>query len=177
MRGGPRPPRNWPASLARIRVLRVHRLGPFRSFWAPGLGMQLLRGLRLWGLGASAGLVAAARAPGASRYHRPLPRPRAPRASPPPRLRPLLALSPWSQRPAVVACGDPSPANAACMELPGAGELGRAVWGDWSLGAWARVGRREGPALPPRLRPQRLERDPTPALLWGSSPPPPRNSV
>uniref|UniRef100_A0A8C0AIB4 A-kinase anchoring protein 7 n=1 Tax=Bos mutus grunniens TaxID=30521 RepID=A0A8C0AIB4_BOSMU len=93
---------------------------PFRSFWAPGLGMQLLRGLRLWGLGASAGLVAAARAPGASRYHRPLPRPCAPRASPPPRLRPLLALSPWSQRPAVVVCRDPSPANAACMELPGA---------------------------------------------------------
>ncbi|XP_006046358.4 A-kinase anchoring protein 7 isoform X1 [Bubalus bubalis] len=83
--------------------------------------MQLLRGLRLWGLGASAGLVAAARAPGASRYHRPLPRPRALPASPRPRLRPLLALSPWSQRPAVVACRDPSPSNAACMELPGAG--------------------------------------------------------
>lgn len=139
--------------------------------------MQLLRRLRLWGLGASAGLIASARAPGASRYHRPPPRPRAPPASPPPRLRPRVVLSPESQRPAVVACRGPSPATAACMELTGAGELGRAVWGDWSLGAWARLGRGEGPASPPRLRPQRLERDPTPALPWGSSSRPAGNSV
>lgn len=125
--------------------------------------MQLLRRLRLWGLGASAGLIAWARAPGASRYHRPPPRPRAPPASPRPRLRPRVALSPESQRPAVVACRDPSPATAACMELPGAGELGRAVWGDWSLGAWARLGRGEGPASRPACAPS----------AWSAIPPPP----
>ncbi|XP_020943652.1 A-kinase anchor protein 7 isoform X1 [Sus scrofa] len=88
--------------------------------------MQLLRGLKIWGLGASAGLVAAARAPAACRGHRPPLRPSAPPPGPQPRpasrLRP--APSPWPQRPAAVAgCRGLPPASAATMEHPGAGGI------------------------------------------------------
>ncbi|XP_068407022.1 A-kinase anchoring protein 7 isoform X2 [Eschrichtius robustus] len=92
------------------------------------MGMHLLRGLRLWGLGASAGLVAAARAPAASPGPRPAsaPRLRAPPADPLPRpglrLRTPLPASPRSQRQAA-ARRDPPPAHASTMERTGAGGI------------------------------------------------------
>lgn len=90
--------------------------------------MHLLRGQRLWGLGASAGLVTAARAR-AARYG---PHARAPPASsrPRPGLRLRLAPSPGPLLPlvaaaaAAAACRDVRPASAATMERPGAGEPG-----------------------------------------------------
>ncbi|XP_060139716.1 A-kinase anchoring protein 7 isoform X1 [Globicephala melas] len=88
------------------------------------MGMQLLRGLRLWGLGASAGLVAAARAPTAPRSP---PRLRASAADPRPRpgfrLRTHLPAGPRLQRQAAAACRDLPPANASAMERAGAGGI------------------------------------------------------
>ncbi|XP_074224464.1 A-kinase anchoring protein 7 isoform X3 [Camelus bactrianus] len=125
----PRPAHARPASLAAIRVPPAHRVGLFRSLREPGRGMQLLRGLRLWGLGASAGPLSAARAPAARPGRRPPPRPRAPPAGPQLRpglrLRARLAPSPGPQLPAAAAaaCRDPPPASAAAMERPGAGGI------------------------------------------------------
>ncbi|XP_035976722.2 A-kinase anchoring protein 7 isoform X2 [Halichoerus grypus] len=92
--------------------------------------MQLPRALRLWGLGASARLLAAARAPRtAPRGHRPPPRPRAPPARPRPRRGLRLRLAPTSgpQRLAAAAATAASPdalsASAAAMERPGAGGI------------------------------------------------------
>ncbi|XP_054943475.1 A-kinase anchoring protein 7 isoform X2 [Physeter macrocephalus] len=103
------------------------------------MGMQLLRGLRLWGLGASTGLVAAARAPAACPGHRPPPHLRSPpadsrprpglrlrtrlRTRPRTRLRTRLPASPRPQRQAAAACRDPPPANASTMERTGAGGI------------------------------------------------------
>ncbi|XP_015973883.2 A-kinase anchoring protein 7 isoform X2 [Rousettus aegyptiacus] len=89
--------------------------------------MHLLRGQRLWGLGASAGLVTAARA----RAARCGPHARAPPASsrPRPGLRLRLAPSPGPLLPlvaaaaAAAACRDVRPASAATMERPGAGGI------------------------------------------------------
>ncbi|XP_043448312.1 A-kinase anchoring protein 7 isoform X3 [Prionailurus bengalensis] len=89
--------------------------------------MRLPRALRLWGLGVSAGLVAAARAPAAPRRRLLQSRPPVPPASP--RLRPglrlRLALGPGPQRraAAAAACPDAPPRRAAAMERPGAGGM------------------------------------------------------
>ncbi|XP_019276161.2 A-kinase anchoring protein 7 isoform X1 [Panthera pardus] len=88
--------------------------------------MRLPRALRLWGLGVSAGLVAAARAPVAPRRRLLQSRPPVPPASP--RLRPglrlRLALGPGPQRrAAAAACPDAPPRRAAAMERPGAGGM------------------------------------------------------
>ncbi|XP_066104245.1 A-kinase anchoring protein 7 isoform X2 [Saccopteryx bilineata] len=74
--------------------------------------MQLLRSLRLPGLGAYAGPLAAARGP----------RPVAPPTGAPLRLRSCLAPGPGPWGPAAAAaCGDAGPAGAATMERPEAG--------------------------------------------------------
>ncbi|XP_036270414.1 A-kinase anchoring protein 7 isoform X3 [Pipistrellus kuhlii] len=79
--------------------------------------MHLLRGLRLAGLGAQAGRLAAAGAQAAPCG----PRSRAPPPGAPPRLRPRRAPSPGPLRPAA-ACRDARPASAGTMERPGAEE-------------------------------------------------------
>lgn len=91
-------------------------------------GMHLLRGLRLAGLGAHAGQLAAARAQAAHGG----PRPRAPPPGAPPRpglrlrLRLRCAPSPGPLRPAAAAaaCRDARPALAGTRERPEAGEPG-----------------------------------------------------
>ncbi|XP_059970787.1 A-kinase anchoring protein 7 isoform X1 [Mesoplodon densirostris] len=83
------------------------------------MGMQLLRGLRLWGLGASAGLAPSARVPAALPGYRPQPRLRAPRPRPGLRLRTPLPAG----LQAAAACRDLQPANASTMERTGAGEI------------------------------------------------------
>lgn len=89
--------------------------------------MQLPRALRFWRLGASAGLLSAARAPVAPCGHGHPPRPRTPPARPlsRPRLRLRLAGGSGPQHLAAAAASPDAPsASAAAMEPPGAGEPG-----------------------------------------------------
>ncbi|XP_059033521.1 A-kinase anchoring protein 7 isoform X2 [Mustela lutreola] len=88
--------------------------------------MQLPRALRIWGLGASAGQLAGARASVAPRGRRPSPRPRAPPARPRPRPGVRLRLAPGFGRQhlaAAAASPDAQSASAAAMECPGAGGI------------------------------------------------------
>lgn len=163
-RGSPAPPTPAccpnPGTNARWSVL-------FRPFRVPGLGMQLLRGLRLWGLGAYADRTAAAR----GRAARHGPRPSAPPTGPGPR--PGLL---WARRrgplsrdaTTAAACRDPLPASADSMERPEAGEPGLPSWPRGATGAGGRgpraaLGLGKNSASPPHSRPPRVERDPTPA--------------
>ena len=140
------------------------------------MGMHLLRELRLWGLGASAGLVAAARAPAARPGPRRPPRLRAPPADPRPcpglRLRTPLPASPRSQRQAA-ACRDPPPAHASTMERTGAGEPGQpsgpgGVTGARGRGRRSALGLGEGPTSPPHCAPSAWSA--TPRLLSSGAP-------
>lgn len=102
--------------------------GPFRRCRAPSLAMQLPRALRFWRLGASAGLLTAARAPVAPCGHGLPPRPRTPPARPlsRPGLRLRLARGSGLQHlaAAAAASSDAPSASAAAMDPPGAGEPG-----------------------------------------------------
>ncbi|KAM7135502.1 A-kinase anchoring protein 7 isoform 4-T5 [Molossus nigricans] len=82
--------------------------------------MQLLRGLRLGGLRAHAGRLAAAPAPAAHRGPRPRAPPTGPRPRPGLRLRLAPGLRPPRPAAAAAACGVARPAGAATMERPGA---------------------------------------------------------